>query len=200
MTGIARCVLTFSMIAGMVGCVSQRPRGTQYVDPDEIISGTPEQLTMYDIESSAQQLLEKMLASQQFFTSYNATKASRGRLPIAVIGKIENMTTERILEKLVAVGDSIRATLRETGLFEVKDDAATGAMISRIISGADGGLENGALVQTMGTQDSPDFIVLGDVRHFSDVGGYHTYRLRLAIHNLATGKVVWEGVQTRIKL
>ena len=207
---IAKCVLTVIkrgfaitsvvIIGGIVGCASQRD--TQYVDPGEIVAGTPDKPTMYDLESSAQQLMDKMLASPQFSINYNAAKASKGRLPIAVIGNIENKTKERVQGRLDAVGDTIRAALFSSAPFpfEVKDDAAADAIKSRIIRGADGGLENGALVQTMGTQDSPDFIVLGDLRHFTDVGGYHTYRLRLAIHNLSTGKVVWEGIQTKIKL
>ena len=198
MIRITKCVLMTAIIGGIVGCASQR--AAQYVEPTEIISGTPEQPTMYDLESSAQQLMDKMLASPQFSANYNAAKASKGRLPIAVIGNIENKTTERIQGRLDAVGDTIRTALFSSGLFEVKDDAAADAIKSRIIRGADGGLENGTLVQTMGTQDSPDFIVLGDLRHFTDVGGYHTYRLRLAIHNLSTGKVVWEGIQTKVKL
>ena len=198
MIRITKCVLMTAIVGGIVGCASQR--GAQYVEPTEIISGTPEQPTMYDLESSAQQLMDKMLASPQFSANYNAAKASKGRLPIAVIGNIENKTTERIQGRLDAVGDTIRTALFSSGLFEVKDDAAADAIKSRIIRGADGGLENGALVQTMGMQESPDFIVLGDLRHFTDVGGYQTYRLRLAIHNLSTGKVVWEGIQTKVKL
>ena len=185
-------------LGGVIGFASQRP--TIYVDPGSVVSGTPDQATMYDLESSAQILMEKMLASPQFSANYNAAKTSKGRLPIAVIGNIENKTTERIQGRLDAVGDTIRAVLFSSSLFEVKDDAAADAIKSRIIRGADGGLEDGSLVQTMGTQDSPDFIVLGDLRHFSDVGGYHTYRLRLVIHNLHTGKIVWEGIQTMVKL
>ena len=198
MASIEKYVLMAAIIGGIVGCASQR--GAQYVDPTEIIAGTPEQATMYDLESSVQQLMDKMLASPQFSANYNVVKAAKGGLPIAVIGNIENKTTERIQGRLDAVGDTIRAALFSSGLFEVKDDAAADAIKSRIIRGADGGLENGVLVQTMGTQDSPDFIVLGDLRHFTDVGGYNMYRLRLAIHNLSTGKVVWEGIQTKIKL
>ena len=199
MTRIAKCVLAVALIGGIVGCTSQR--GTQHVAPAEVMSGTPEQPTMYDLESSAQQLMDKMLASPQFSENYNAAKASNGHKPIVVIGNIENKTTKECVRgRLNAVGDAIRVALLTSTLFEVKDDAAADAIKSRIIRSADGGLENGALVQTMGTQDAPDFIVLGDLRHFTDVGGYHTYRLRLAIHNLSTGKVVWEGIHTKIKL
>ena len=185
-------------VYGLVcGCVEPRAR---YVDHGEIVSGVPESPTMYDLETSVQTLMQKMLASQQFSKNYNATKAAKGgQLPIVVIGNIANKTTERIQGRLDAVGETLRSALFESSLFEVKDDDASSAISSRILHGADDGLEDGELVQSIGTQESPDFIVLGDLRHFADVGGYHTYRLRIAIHNLRTGKVVWEGIQTKVK-
>ena len=189
------------LAAGMAGCTSQQPQTAQYIDPGTIIAGRAESPTWYDLDSSARRLMEQMLAHPQFSANYHAAKEAKGgRLPIVVIGNIENKTTERIQARLDAVGETVRAALFDSALFEVKDDEAAEAIKSRILRGADGGLENGELVQTMGTQDSPDFIVLGDLRHFSDVGGYHTYRLRLAIHNLRTGKIVWEGIQTKVKL
>ena len=179
------------------GCVEPRAR---YVNPGEIVSGASESPTMYDLETSVHTLMQKMLTSPQFSKNYNAAKTAKGgALPIVVIGNIANKTTERIQGRLDAVGETLRAALFESSLFEVKDDDAGDAIASRIQRGADNGLEDGALVQSMGTQESPDFIVLGDLRHFADIGGYHTYRLRLAIHNLRTGKVVWEGVQTSVK-
>ena len=185
-------------VCGLVcGCVEPRAR---YVDHGEIVSGVPESPTMYDLETSVQTLMQKMLASQQFSKNYNAAKAAKGgQLPIVVIGNIANKTTERIQGRLDAVGETLRSALFESSLFEVKDDDASSAISSRILHGADDGLEDGELVQSIGTQESPDFIVLGDLRHFADVGGYHTYRLRIAIHNLRTGKVVWEGIQTKVK-
>lgn len=179
------------------GCVESRAR---YVDPGEIVSGAPDSPTMYDLETSVQTLMQKMLSSPQFSKNYNAAKTAKGgQPPIVVIGNIANKTTERIQWRLDAVGETLRSVLFESALFEVKDDDASGAISSRILRGADGGLEDGALVQSMGTQESPDFIVLGDLRHFADVGGYHTYRLRIAFHNLRTGKIVWEGIQTKVK-
>ena len=185
----------------LAGCMASCTHQARYVDPDTVITGKAERATMYDLESSARQLMEQMLASPQFVANYNATKAAKGQLPpIAVIGNIENKTTERIQARLDAVGETVRTALFNSALFEVKDDGAADAIKSRMVRSADGGLEDGELVQVMGTNDSPDFIVLGDLRHFADVGGYHTYRLRLAIHSLRTGKVVWEGIQTKIKL
>ena len=186
-------------VCGLVcGCVEPRAR---YVDPGEIVSGAPDSPTMYDLETSVQTLMQKMLSSPQFSKNYKAAKTAKGgALPIVVIGNIANKTTERIQGRLDAVGETLRSALFESSLFEVKDDEAGEAIASRIQRGADGGLEDGALVQSMGAQESPDFIVLGDLRHFADVGGYHTYRLRIAFHNLRTGKIVWEGIQTMVKL
>ena len=186
-------------VCGFVcGCVEPRAR---YVDPGEIVSGVPESPTMYDLETSIQTLMQKMLSSPQFSKNYSAAKTAKGgQPPIVVIGNIANKTTERIQGRLDAVGETLRSALFESSLFEVKDDEASSAISSRILRGADGGLEDGVLVQSMGTQESPDFIVLGDLRHFADVGGYHTYRLRIAFHNLRTGKVVWEGIQTNVKI
>ena len=181
----------------MAGCASKQ---AQYLDPNTPITGMADKATMYDLESSAQQLMKKMLSHPQFIANYNAVKAEKGRLPIAIIGNIDNKTTERIQGRLDAVGQTVRVALFDSALLEVKEDEAADAIKSRIIRSADGGLETGDLVQTMGTHDSPDFIVLGDLRHFSDFGSYHTYRLRLAIHSLRTGKIIWEGIQTKVKL
>ena len=186
-------------VCGLVcGCVEPRAR---YVDPGEIVSGAPDSPTMYALETSVQTLMQKMLSSSQFSKNYKAAKTAKGgQPPIVVIGNIANKTTERIQGRLDAVGETLRSALFESSLFEVKDDEAGEAIASRIQRGADGGLEDGALVQSMGTQESPDFIVLGDIRHITEIGGYHIYRLHIAFHNLRTGKIVWEGIQTSVKL
>ncbi len=194
--------LTAVLIGGVVGCVSQRPGGAVYIDPGTVISGTPGSVTMYDLESCVQRLVQKMLAHPQFAKNYSAAKAAKaGKLPIVVNGNIANLTSDRVQGRLDSANDTIRAMLFDSALFEVKNDNASDAIKSRIISGADGGIENvDALMQSFGAQEAPDFIVLGDLRHFADVGGYHTYKLRIAIHSLKTGKVVWEGIESRVKL
>ena len=185
----------------VAGCSSQNQKTARYVDPGAVVMGEAESPTVYDFESSTPALVGKMLTSKRFMDNYNVIKnAKGGTLPVVVIGNIDNKTTERIQGRLNAAGETVRTMLFDSGLFEFKDDEAADAIKSRILRGADGGLEDGALVQSMGEHESPDFIILGDFRHFSDVGGYHTYRLRLALHSLKTGKVVWEGIQTKVKL
>jgi len=198
---VAEFVLTTAIVGGMVGCTTKGPKEAQYVEPTEIVSGVPEQPTMYDLDSSVEMLMEKMLASPLFSKSCDEVKAAKnGRPPVVVVGNIANKTTERIQGRLDAVGDTVRSALFTTGLFEVKDDAATGAIIARMSDNIDLGLEDGSLARAFGKHATPDFLMLGDFRHFADAGGVHTYRLRLAIHSLRTGKVVWEGTQTKVKL
>lgn len=215
--------LTFGIMAfaALCGCVVEVPRNemlsvipdsepitppvpkgdAKYVENGEVISGKASEATIYDLESGTQELLKKMRKSKLFMQNYKKTQtAKNGDLPVIVLGNIENKTSSRIQGRLDSVRDVIRASLFETDLFEVKDDQASAQIAARILQSETNGLENGALISAIGTHDSPDYMVLGDLHAFEDHGGFHTYKLRLAIHNLATGKIVWEGIQTKIKL
>ena len=148
-----------------------------------------------------------MFTHPQFTKNYNEAKnANMGKLPIVCLGLPDNKCTPdeggaEVRAKLRAVNDTIRIALFDSALFEIKDDEASDSIKSRIVRSANGGIENAEeLVKTFGKQETPDFLVLSDFRHFSDVRGYHTYRFHIALHNLKTGKIVWEGIQTKIKL
>lgn len=187
------------------GCATEtvppENNGTRAVSSGEEILGSPSEATTHDLEVSAKELVGKMLVSPLFARNYETVKTRKqGALPIVVCGNIGNLTTQRVQGRLDTVRDLIRIALLESALVEAKDDEACGAIASRILAGADGGMENGSLVQSIGTHDSPDFLLLGDFRHFEDVGGYHTFKLHLALHDLSSGKIVWEGIQTKIKL
>ena len=193
--------------AALCGCVSNPPppkplpKGpAQYVPEGEVINGRASEMTMYDLETATQELLAKMRKSALFTQNYTAVKAKKGALPVIVVGNIENRTTSRIQDRLDTVREIVNTSLYEMDLFEVKDDTASSQIAARILQSETSGLENGAAVAALGTHDSPDFMLIGDLSAFKDFGGYHTYKLHLAIHNLATGKVVWQGIQTKIKL
>ena len=191
------------MIGGLVGCTVRQPNGTIYVDPGTTIPGVPDKVTMYDLESCTQRLIQKMLAHPQFVKNYNTVKAAQGgKLPIVSPGLLDNQTKNPdARSRLRAADDTLRAMLFESALFEVRHEGSADAIKARIIRGRDGGIENvDELMKLLGEQKAPDFIVLGDLRHVSDPGGYHTYRLHISIHNLRTGMLVWEGIETRVKL
>ena len=202
-----RIVVAMLGVGFLCGCASTMPppkplpKGpAQYVPQGEVINGQADAMTMYDLETATQELLMKMRKSAVFNHNYMSVKNKKQALPVIVVGNIENRTSSRIQGRLDTVREMINASLFEMDIFEVKDDAASSQIAARILQSETGGLENGSAVAALGTHDSPDFMLIGDLSSFKDFGGYHTYKLHLSIHNLATGKIVWKGIQTKIKL
>ena len=181
-----RRIINFAAVAvccAMSGCISNDA-------PD-----------LHDLETATQMLVDRMSHHPQFVKNYGAVKAVKGREPVVCISPIKNNTSLPEGRAWGRTADElVRVALFDTGLFEVKDDDSADALQSRIIWGVDGGIENMAdVVKTLGAHDAPDFMVAGDIKSSKPVDGYPTYRLRLVVHSLKTGKVVWEGIQSKVK-
>ncbi|MBR3924807.1 MAG: hypothetical protein IKJ45_16945 [Kiritimatiellae bacterium] len=157
-------------------------------------------LTPSDLDEAVKALLSAMCKDVIFIDAHNAAKASSGKTPIAVNGGIMNMTGDNGYDSLVGAGDAtVRVLLRDTSLFDVKDDAVAPAIAKRIITGGNSPLEDGEAMAWLKQHGSPDFCVVGDLHKFVDFEKRTTYRVHLAIHSLANGKVAWEGLLTVIK-
>ena len=199
-----KSIFAIVCVAVICGCqtAQQKPK-VQYIEQGTVIAGRASSATMYDLESAANDLLMKMRVSKVFERNYNNIKLREGGKPIIDFGNIENMTTSRIQGRLDSLRDTIRVSLMEMDLFESKDIQSFGAMSDRMLSSETNGLEDGSLVESMGTHKSPSLMFKGDLRQFEDEGEegtHHTYKLRLALYDLKTGRVVWEGIETKIKL
>lgn len=155
-----------------------------------------------DLETSVQMLMENMRRHPQFTENYNAVKTVKGAIPIVCQSPISNKTPRAEVRSMGrAVDDLVRVALFDTGIFVVKDDNEADMILSRIVWGENGGIENmSALMNALGGHDAPDFIVSGDIRESLISQGQLTYQLRLAVYNLKTGEVVWEGIQSKINL
>ena len=156
-------------------------------------------LTVTDLDAAYGTMLDGMVASPLFVKNYGERQAGMERLPIAIVGELKNNTGIELADMLAATRDGIRVRLFKTKLFDVKDDAAAVELGNRIIAGGNSVLEDGEVFQALRQHGSPDFMVLGDVRLFADFAGRKTFRLHLALHDFATGKVVWEDVNTIVK-
>ena len=143
-------------------------------------------------------LVQQMLSNPQFVANYGKIKAKpRKRLPIAVIGGVDNLSGDAKLDVLVkAAGEHFRVKLFNSKLFDVKDDGVLVALSKRVIANGNSPLEDHALMQELETHGSPDFFVQGDLKLVTDLDGRSYYSFRLAIHSLRTGKVLWEGIET----
>lgn len=189
------------IVVMLAGCavVDEGPK-VKYVENGTMIAGRADTLTVYDLDATVQELMTKMRKSNLFAKKYKEAVERKGEgVPVLVLGEIKNFTELRIVDRLLSARDVARVTLYEMDMFEIKDDSVAKELADRIIRSGNGPLENNSLVQVLGEHDAPDFYFTGSIRSFVD-DGYNTYRLSLQLHDLTTGKIVWEGLQTKIKL
>lgn len=157
-------------------------------------------LTINDMDSAVQTLFEKMRTNPVFRSNYDKAQGDLGRAPTAIIGGIVNMTDgkspcEGLANLLAAASQGVRMAFINSGLFDAKDDALVSAITKRIVESGNSPLEDGELMTALKQHGSPDFYAVGDMMYFEE-SAEGKYRLRLALHNLHSGKIVWEGVST----
>jgi len=160
-------------------------------------------LTVSDIDDAVQRLFVQMRTSPVFISNYDKAQKTIGRAPLAIVGGLVDMTggkapCQSVSSLLIAGTQTLRMTLVNSALFDAKDDALVTDITHRIIANGNSPLEDGELMAALKQHGSPDFFVVGDMMYFSD-GNAGQYRLRIALHNLHTGKIVWEGVQSIAK-
>ena len=139
----------------------------------------------------------EMLSNSQFVKNYEEQKEKGERLPIAVIGGMENESGRPEFDAgLKAAGERFRKKLFDSKLFDVKDDAILVNLAKRIVASGNSATENGDLMEELKQHGSPDFFVIGNLNHFADLDGTGYYKFRVTMHSLRTGKIVWEGIET----
>ncbi|MBR6470863.1 MAG: hypothetical protein IKS83_03620 [Victivallales bacterium] len=184
-----------SLAQSSVAAVGQLPGGVQRASR-VTLPAPPSRGTSLDRRIDA--LVWEMLMNSQFLKNYEESQARRdGRLPVVVLGGIANKSGDAGLDALIeAGGERFRVMLFNSKRFEVKDDNVLVDLAKRIVASGNSPLENGELMGELKRHDSPDFYVVGDLKFLNDLDGVAYYKLRLAIHSLLTGKIVWEGIET----
>jgi hypothetical protein len=129
--------------------------------------------------------------------NYEEQKEKGERLPIAVIGGVENESGHPEFDAgLKAAGERFRKKLFDSKLFDVKDDAILVNLAKRIVESGNSATENGDLMEALKQHGSPDFFIVGNLTHFADLDGTGYYKFRITMHSLRTGKIAWEGIET----
>ena len=184
-----------SLAQSSVAAVGQLPGGVQRASR-VTLPAPPSRGTSLDRRIDA--LVWEMLMNSQFLKNYEESQARRdGRLPVVVLGGIANKSGDAGLDALIeAGGERFRVMLFNSKRFEVQDDTVLVDLAKRIVASGNSPLENGELMGELKRHDSPDFYVVGDLKFLNDLDGVAYYKLRLAIHSLLTGKIVWEGIET----
>ena len=160
-------------------------------------------LSISDIDGAVQKLIAKMRIAPVFRSNYDKAQKAIDGVPLVIVGGIVDMTggksrSEDFGNLLAAGSQGVRMTLMNSGLFEAKDDALVTTITDRIIKNGNSPLEDGELMSALKQHGSPDFFVVGDMMYFADKG-IGKYRLRLAMHNLHTGKIVFEDTHMILK-
>ncbi len=172
-----------------LGCVTrEKEKGTVYVDSDVRLKGEAAQLTQSDYDNAVVHLLNQMLTDAAFKKAYDRRK---NELPVLVSGSIRNeIVGERHTQRLKSMEETLFRALRKAGLFNVKYDEQMGALANRIKANANHGLEDGALLKSVGSHASPDYYLTGALRRYVDEGVY-SHELTLELHDLNTGIALW---------
>ena len=170
-----------------------------YVDPASIPRGfEPEKETLFDMKTSISMLVAKMQQDEGFKDAYEMKETKKGSLPVLQIGNIENLTDERVMQKLESARRRLEIALRKTGLFEITDDAASAESVSETLAGslaanANAGLKGNDNLQHFGAHVSADYQMYGRYRKFHD-GDRYTYELSLQMIDISTGRQVWSDL------
>lgn len=171
-----------------------RPRNPPPTDAD---------FTMSDFDVMFESLVKSMLGNPRFKENYEAAQTEKGGLPIVIVGSVTNKSegaaSQAYGDLLKAIPDTLRIELFNSNLFDVKNDELSVTFAQRILASDKSPVEDGELMSALKQHGSPDFVIIGDIRLFVDLGKRKTCRVHLALHSLKTGKVVWEGKKTVVK-
>ena len=137
-----------------------------------------------------------MRMNQGFREHYATIQAKRGGKPTVVFYGILDLTggksaTKNVPDLLDVVSQDFCSMLRNSALFEVKDDKVSPILRERILKSGNSSLEDKELLSVAETHHSPDFMVVGDLRWFPEEGKRGTYRFFLGIHDFHTGTIAW---------
>ena len=151
--------------------------------------------SMSDLDEAINGLVAQMKADANFRQNYDIALKKANRIPLVVLGNIADETggedgVQGLTNLLAAARVTARVALFKSSIFDVKVDEEAVDIGARIVASGNSAFEDEELMTTFKKHSSPDFYLVGDLRFFKNE---NMHRLRLAIHSLLDGKVVWEG-------
>jgi uncharacterized protein (TIGR02722 family) len=183
-----RLILTACLAASLSACVSGHrayTRGT-YEDPNTI-----EMLSDRFNENDLQLIAKKMAESLAHSPRFAQAQADAQRLPIVLVGKLKNSTSEHI--DMRSLGDKIQTALAQTGKFALVDQQARFDLAEEY-EYQQSGYVNPNEAKAPGQQVSVDFIITGDLASIiQEVGNDKLvyYKMTAKLNNVRTGLIEW---------
>ena len=185
------------VFSGCINLSSTLRRGS--ASSKAVDHGKPDETALRDVKTVVAALVGKMQDDEGFQEHYALLAEKKGSLPVLQIGNIDNMTGERVVQKLESARRRLEIALRKTRLFDITDDASSGESVSAVLAdsitqNAAIGLNDGANLQHFGSHVSADYQVYGRFRAFED-GKSKVYELSLQLIDLSTGKQIWSDLE-----
>lgn len=169
-----------------------------YVEPTTQNFDRPSKATLYDMKTAVADLVKQMQDDEGFQEHYERMAAEKRDLPVLQIGNIDNISTNRVQQKLESARRRLETNLRKTQLFDIVDDAGSAESVSEtlaesLVINANVGLKGDDGLQHFGKHASADYQMYGRYREFAD-GDRHSFELSLQLIDLHTGKQVWSDI------
>jgi hypothetical protein len=182
-----RIILSACLAASLVACGGPRAytRGT-YEDPNTI-----EMLSDRFNENDLQLIAKKMAESLANSPRFAAPPAANQSLPIVLVGKLRNSTSEHI--DMRSLADKIQTALAQTGRFALVDQGARQDIAEEYEYQGSGYVDPNA-AKAPGQQVSVDFIMTGDLASIiQEVGNDKLvyYKMTAKLNNVRTGLIEW---------
>jgi penicillin-binding protein activator len=182
-----RLILSASLAAVLSACYVHGPRaytrGT-YEDPNTI-EMLSDQFNENDLQLIAKRMAESLASSPRF------AQPDPRRLPIVLVGKLKNSTSEHI--DMRSLGDKIQTALAQTGRFALVDQQARWD-IAEEYEYQQSGYVDPSQAKGPGQQVSVDFIMTGDLASIIQEVGRDKlvyYKMTAKLNNVRTGLIEW---------
>jgi hypothetical protein len=183
----SRLIIAACLAAALSACVHgprAYTRGT-YEDPNTI-EMLSDRFNENDLQLIAKKMAESLANSPRF-----AQPAGGQPLPIVLVGKLKNSTSEHI--DMRSLGDKIQTALAQTGRFALVDQQARWDIAEEYEYQQSGYVDPRA-AKGPGQQVSVDFIMTGDLASIiQEVGNDKLvyYKMTAKLNNVRTGLIEW---------
>jgi uncharacterized protein (TIGR02722 family) len=182
-----RLIVSASLAALLSACYVGGPRaytrGT-YEDPN-VIEMLSDEFNENDLQLIAKKMAESLSNSPRF------AQTDPQRLPIVLVGKLKNSTSEHI--DMRSLGDKIQTALAQTGKFALVDQQARWD-IAEEYEYQQSGYVDPNQAKGPGQQVSVDFLMTGDLASIiQEVGNDKLvyYKMTAKLNNVRTGLIEW---------
>jgi penicillin-binding protein activator len=182
-----RIIFSISLAAVLSACYVDGPRAYTrgvYEDPN-IIEMLSDEFNENDLQLIAKKMAESLANSPRF------GQPDPQRLPIVLVGKLKNSTSEHI--DMRSLGDKIQTALAQTGRFALVDQQARWDIAEEYEYQQSGYVDPNA-AKGPGQQVSVDFIMTGDMASIiQEVGNDKLvyYKMTAKLNNVRTGLLEW---------